>query len=376
MKRTFLWCLALTSLVGVTSCSQDETVDEPAARSKAIGFNSFINKGTRADVTNDNFKAFQVWTLETPAGGSGDFIISNAKIVKDDEGKWTYENPNDQAYWRAGSCFTFLGVAPSDKVTQTGGNVITVNADKANPDLASISFQNNVGDVDLVAALNKTFATTAWQTSDNTTAQMSFCHLLTKIHFAFKNEMEDGSMLQVSNVTITNSPLKGNAQLSYNNSTGRTEAVWTSMNAEPLSDNGVATLQFAGATKTLAGELESDVFDNTTNYYIKKGKTAQTVEKLMIPVNTVTLEVKFTINHKKGELVTSYDKTVDVTMPAGGWLSGNCYQLVATINSQNLANGDMKPITFSATVGDWIENLGQTQELPEEEPAPSPVRRR
>jgi len=379
MKKTFLFCLAMTGLVAVTSCSSEETVDEPKPKAKAIGFDSFINKSTRAEINNSNFNAFQVWALETPASGTGDFILSNATIKKNG-GAWEYQKDSDKAYWRAGSCFTFLGVAPADKVSQAGGNVITVDADKTNPNLANILFQNNTGDDDLVAALNKTFSTTAWTTTGNTTANMSFCHLLTKIHFAFENAMEDGSMLQVSDVTITNSPRKGRAALTYDDTSAKTEATWAAMNAEPLSSSDAATLQFAGAIKTLSGETDTDVFENTTGYYIKNKKTAQTIEKLMIPVNTTALEVKFTINHKKGSLVTTYPKTVTVSMPEGGWKSGNCYQLVATIKAANLANGDMAPITFSASVVDWVENANQTQTLPEsttsETPTPAPARRR
>jgi len=366
MKKTFLWCLALTSLVATTSCSQDEIVDEPTPQSHAIGFDSFINKGTRAEINNTNFNAFQVWALEKTADNNTDFILSNVKIRKDGS-NWIYDITSDQAYWRAGSCYTFLGVGPSENVSLIGaGRVITVNADKADPNIATIIFKNENGEVDLIAALNQTFQNTAWTAGSNATAQMNFCHLLTKIHFAFKNEMEDGSLLSISDVTITNSPLQGNAVLEYDPTKSTTSAIWTSLTAEPLSDT-YASLLFGAAVNPLKGENLNDVFENTTNYYIKNGKTAQTREKLMIPVNTTILEVKFTINHKKGDLITKYTKTVNVTTPEGGWLSGNCYQLVATINSKNISDSEWMPITFSANVIDWIENENQTQELPEPE---------
>lgn len=378
MKKNLLWCLALTSLVATTSCSQDETVDEPTPQRHAIGFSSFIDKATRAELTTSNLDAFQVWAYERTEGSTtGNYILDNSKIEKKSDGGWNYAIESQTAYWRPGSNYLFFGVAPADQVTQTSGSGsnITVTVNNENPQGASILFVNVNGETDLIASINDSFYTTPWTTGSSTTAAMSFNHLLSRIHFAFENGMQDGSSLEISNVAITDSPGKGQASVSK--ADGRTIATWKATAEAPIS-NTYANLNFAGATKPISGTI-NEVFENAggnVTAFIKNGQTAETKALLIIPQTSTTLHVDFTIKHKKGALETTYKKTgVAITMPAGGWKSGYCYQLKAKITAENIDEAEWKPILFQPIVVDWIEAGEQTLTVTGSS-TPTPVRRR
>lgn len=382
MKKNLLWCLALTSLVATTSCSQDETVDEPTPQRHAIGFSSFIDKATRAELSTSNLDAFKVWAYEKTEGSTtGNYILSNSKIEKKADGSWNYAIESQTAYWRPGSNYVFLGVAPADQVTQTSGSGsnITVTVNNENPQEASILFVNVNGETDLIASINDSFYTTPWTTGSPTTAAMSFNHLLSRIRFAFENGMQDGSSLEISNVTITDSPYKGQASVSKAAVAGgsRTEATWAATAEAPIS-NTYANLNFGGAIKAISG-TQTQVFENVggnVTAFIKNGHTAETKALLIIPDTNTPLHVDFTIKHKKGELETTYKKVgVVITMPAEGWKSGYCYQLKAKITAENIDESEWQPILFQPTVVDWIE-AGEQPFTVTGFSTPAPVRRR
>ena len=99
MKKSFLM-LGL-AVAAMTSCTNDEVLEQNQSTRKAIGFESFVNKGTRAadgyvDVTNEvtssNLKRFYVYGNDSETN-----IFDNVSVIKSGD-EWVMQESNEK-YW-------------------------------------------------------------------------------------------------------------------------------------------------------------------------------------------------------------------------------------------------------------------------------------
>ena len=326
MKKVFLMAVAAVAMLA--SCSNDETTGK-AVNGNTIKFDGFVNKsvkGAANDLNSTTFTSFQVWGLMSKGDQTGTPFVGTTVTKSGSE--WTY---NGNVYWENGYNYSFVAIAPA--------GFGTFNAPNTVGQWGSIDFENGEGTTDLIYAIDGTYATSAVSTEGQCprAINLTFNHLLSRVKFAFENAMDDGSTINVKDVTITNANTKATATL------GET-ATWAL-----AADDSTARLAF--------GNVILD--DPATDY--AAGVTKATDHKYMIPSTSADQKytVTFTVTRNHSGVTDQYNHEVE--LPAVTMEQGKSYQFVAELNAQNITGGDpddpdnpqLCPIQFTATVSDW-----------------------
>lgn len=321
----------------LASCSNDETMDV-ARNSQAIQFNSFVNKTTRAtDIDNDNFNAFQVWGLMEKDGQTGK-PFEGTKVTKSSGSEWSYSTP---VYWEDGYKYSFVAIAPA----AVNGNW-TFSAPTIVGQWGSIAFNNGEGTTDLIYDIDNTYASSPVTINDQCPAAINFTlkHMLSRVKFAFQNAMDDGSVINVTDVKITNANVKATATLDEN-------VTWTL-----ADDNTPASLDFGKVV------LDAEATSFAGN------ETKETDHKYMIPVigegKNYTVQFKVTRTHHGVTDVYEHE----VSLPSVVWAAGNSYAFVAKLEAKNIDpdNPNLCKIEFTAQVGEWGKFNNPATDLPVE----------
>ena len=307
MKKFFIMGMAAMGLA-LTACNHDETVE--GAKGNAIGFNTFVNNSTRAtDANNDNFTSFKVWGLMNKGEQTGTPFVG-VDVTKA-EGAWSYGTP---VYWEKGYSYSFVALAPNDAYTFTAPTVINT--------WGSLTFDNKTGETDLLYATQK--QGTVEGNTCPPAVNMTFNHMLSRVRFQFKNGMDDGSKLTVTDVKITDAYTNGTATLAEN----LNALTWT--------------------TETTTGNL---AFDNAETVGFAQSEFCTTGHKYMIPAEKA-YNVTFTVTREYNGVTDSYNHKV--TLPVTTMTQGLSYQFVAEFTSNNIdPDNELCPIKFTATVNDW-----------------------
>lgn len=302
MKKFLFLGIAATAMFA--SCTNDEMVEMNP--SSAIGFETFVDKSTRAaeDVTKANLTLFEVYGWRTK--GLVTEQIFNAQEVTAADGVCTY---SPLQYWVGGYAYDFEAVAP-----KSGEKGVTFNDSyKA----STITFVSD-SETDLIyASASKNLSSSDYGTLDSDPGKvgLTFGHLLSRVKFTFINGAVAGSAakIAVTDVKITNAGTEG----VYTPSTG----TW------------------AAATATGAVSFAST---NITD--IEGGNSGETEHKYLIPYNVSGYSVSFTVTMTQGSVSDSFDYTV--TLPTYTLEKGNSYNFKATFNPG-------EPIVFTADVTPW-----------------------
>ena len=319
MKKLFIMGLAAMGLA-LTACNSDETVE--MAKGNAIGFKTFVNNSTRAtDTEESNFTAFKVWgkmSKDNQTGTPFDGVV----VSKDAQKGWIYTTP---VYWENGYSYSFVALAPVDAFTMTAPN--------AYQNYGSIAFNNyaKAGETDLVYAAKDCGEVTVAANTCPKAVDLTFNHMLARVRFQFKNAMDDGSTLTVTDVKITNAYKSGTAEL---------KAVFNDL---------------AWVTDEATGEL---AFDNATTIKFAQDASCVTGHKYMIPA-TETYQVTFKVTRNHNGVTDEYTHTVD--LPVTAMKPGMSYQFTAEFTHENI-NPDqvLCPIVFTAKVNSWGDEFDNT----------------
>lgn len=325
MKKIFF--LGLAAVAVLASCSKDKTLE--VSDSRAISFESFVGmstKGAADDITNETFNSFQVWGLMSKDGQTGKPF--DGTVVTNSGSGWTYGSTQ---YWEDGYNYSFVAIAPSE------AEAWSFNAPSTVGEWGTIDFNNGDGTTDLIYDIDDTYVNQAVETANQCPAaiKFNFSHLLSRVKFSFTNAMEDGSLLNVTDVTITNANTQATATL------GAT-ATWA--------------LGFNNTTAALAfGNVI--LAEEATDF--AQGAAVETDHKYMIPVlgDGQKYTVTFTITREfAGGLVNTYYHSVE--LPDITWTAGYSYDFSATIDHTNITGGgeddpDLCPIQFEAEVTPW-----------------------
>lgn len=341
MKKLLFIGLAATAMLA--GCSNDETVE--MAQQNAIAFDGFVNKSTRGianDITNDGtngttaFTTFKVWGLMAKDGQTGNPFVGT-EVTKNGS-NWTYTTP---VYWENGYNYSFVALAPTSEADN-------FTAPTTVGEYGSIAFDNGDGTTDLIMDTDGTWATTAVSTENSCPASINFTfkHLLSRVKFQFTNGMDDGSVINVTEVKIKDANTKATAALSLDNAT------WTLD-----TDNLPQELSFGDVI------LE----DNETNF--AGNTTKETDHKYMIPAlsDGQKYTVEFTVTRTFNGVTETY-KPHEVQLPDVTMEQGHSYAFVATLKAENInPDAELCPIEFTATVSGWEDfNTPGTEILPEE----------
>ena len=315
MKKLFIMGLAAMGLA-LTACNSDETVE--MAKGNAIGFKTFVNNSTRVatDATTTNLESFKVWGKMKKGDQTGT-PFDGVVVSKDAQKGWTYTTP---VYWENGYSYSFVALAPVDAFTMTAPN--------AYQNYGSIAFNNDAkaGETDLVYAAKDCGEVTVAANTCPQAVDLTFNHMLARVRFQFKNAMDDGSTLTVTDVKITNAYKSGTAEL---------KAVFTDL---------------AWVTDVETGEL---AFDNATTTQFAQNASCVTGHKYMIPA-TKAYKVTFKVTRIHNGVTDEYTHTVD--LPETAMQPGKSYQFTAEFTHENI-NPDqvLCPIVFTATVNPWVD---------------------
>lgn len=315
MKKLFIMGLAAMGLA-LTACNSDETVE--MAKGNAIGFKTFVNNSTRVatDATTTNLESFKVWgkmKKDDQTGTPFDGVV----VSKDAQKGWTYTTP---VYWENDYSYSFVALAPVDAFTMTAPN--------AYQNYGSIAFNNyaKAGETDLVYAAKDCGKVTVAANTCPQAVDLTFNHMLSRVRFQFKNAMDDGSILTVTDVKITNAYKSGTAEL---------KAVFNDLKWVP---------------DEATGEL---AFDNATTTQFAQNVSCVTGHKYMIPA-TQAYRVTFKVTRTHNGVTDEYTHTVD--LPETPMQPGKSYQFTAEFTHENI-NPDqvLCPIVFTATVNPWVD---------------------
>ena len=310
MKKLFIMGLAAMGLA-LTACNSDETVE--MAKGNAIGFKTFVNNSTRVatDATTTDLKSFKVWGLMNDGTQTGTPFVGK-EVTKGTDGGWSYETP---VYWEKGYAYSFVALAPNDAYTFNAPTVIN--------NWGSLTFNNDAGETDLIYATAKQ-ETVAGNTCPSP-VDLTFNHMLSRVRFQFENGMDDGSVLTVSNVKITDAYTSGTATLAEQ----LTGLSWT-------PGQGTGELEFGGADA------------------MKQNAKKETGHKYMIPA-TKDYKLSFTVTRVHHGVTDVYNHN-DVPLQGLTFEPGKSYQLTAKFTANNInPEEELCSITFTATVNPWVD---------------------
>lgn len=297
--RKSLFLLGVT-VATLSSCTQSEVL-EVAGSNKAIGFDAFVNKSIRADITTDNINHFKVF-----GGYDGNYTnVFNDEKVSGSKGSWTYDNTQ---YWTKGKTYTFQAYAPEGATASATANGVNFTGFTAD------------GETDLLVSGVKTVSEVN-TASDPEKVQFSFRHVLSKIKFTFSTTLNNVN-IAISDLKVQQVPNTGN----YTNS---------------------------GSTGSWGSPSGTKDYDLTVAEQVTKSNAKSSSEIIVMPQTFsqgLTVSFKVTVT---GGLSLTADHTV--TLPTTAWEEGKCYNYKAELTPENIDPlNPLKPVEFGdPTVDGW-----------------------
>jgi hypothetical protein len=316
MKKNLL--LLGVAVAALSSCTNNEVIE--MAENRAIGFESFVGKPTKAvtEITDAGIRSFCVY------GGYNDMthVFNNQEVTSENGTEWSY---TPTRYWVAGKDYKFAAYAPKaveNKIeTDFNNGHLNVKDYVSNPTLQ----------YDLIYSGGITKTPSAEETG---TVNFQFEHLLSMIKFTF----ESGFTKDIS-VTISDLKVFGmNSTATYTGSSeswGDATVVVTTPGFEEMSGKTVAEIPSEGEET--------------------KAESAQFV---VIPQTSpdVTVSFKATVNDAKGGEVVA--KVLSGTITAPIWKKGLRYNYTIKISGDDAG---LKPIVIGdPTVTGWPDFTGGT----------------
>ena len=342
MKKSFLMLgLAVAAL---SSCTNDEVIDMNQSNQKAIGFESFVNKGTRTigetttpTIVGEAISGLNKFYVYGYHGTTPDFngTTVNGSVVT---GAMVWNHTDATRYW-ADDTYYFAAYANGNSADPLQ-NVSFASQKLTIPDYTvtyttAADTKTTTDAPDLVAAIKEEIGTKQREAKVNFT----FKHLLTKIKFHIVNNNTQGLTVDITNVVVSNVKNIGTFASTYSN--GNWEPAQTDW-----TPSGNAVTNFIPITaKSLAVSNANDTDDEVTSdefYVIPQALTDDGIK------------ISFTANYKQGESIVSTQnvdltlKKVDQVLSHTSWTPG--YSYVYTIGLPQTAT----PIEFGTpSVSTW-----------------------
>lgn len=307
MKKSFL--MLGVAAMALASCTNEEVLN--VAENRAIGFDAFVGKPTKAVMTDEAFREFSVFGGYE---GSLNNVFDNQKVSSTDGTNWTY---SPTKYWTEGKTYTFQAYSPFID-PETASATATATAQ-------GVNFSGFVadGETDLLVS---NVASMSGSTPD--VINLTFRHILSLIDFKFSTDI-NGATITISDLTVNALPNVGN----YTNNT--TTGTW-----EKTTGNKDYTMTVA---------------DGVT---IDEPQTSTSAIVLPQTPGEKTIEVTFKVNATGSIEITNAEHTV--YLPTTPLMEGNHYTYTAEITAGNIDPGNpLEEIKFGdPTVSDWVPVSG------------------
>ena len=314
MKKILVSVLAIAGLV---ACNNEDVVREQNLN-EAITFDGiFVENATRANdpsIKTETIEEFFVWAYMNETTG---YVFNDERVYRSG-GSWTNDN---LTYWLPGNHYYFAAFAGDRSDVKTLPTAMEKNG------LGVVEFTNVEGTNDILYSEFDVFA----ENKEVGPVKLVFEHLLSKVKFTFANGFVN------KNTTVVVKDIKMVAP-----------AVATiDLSAEPIDETG------AMAWTDHSGEVVLDFGDmNGAANLEVNAKASSDNERLTIPAGAdkeykITFDVEVFYGEKRG-----MTESMEVVLKGFEFVAGRAYNLVATINQENL---DLNAIEFEVIVDEWIE---------------------
>lgn len=334
-KNLFLLGLAVAAM---TSCTNDEVVEVNQSTQKAIEFESFVNKTTRAITETtapgqnvltglQKFYVYGYYNGDTQAITEFDGWTVTRKEVTENQVTsllWEYTVPSGktQPYWTNNNYY-FAAVAQGnneEKVENVTFGPVTVTADDGTETTTegvlkienfTVAYQNNqtvtvCNANDLVADI----VDVQGSTGKTERVGFNFDHLLSKIQFKITNTSEDGSTVDITAVKINGLKYKGTF----------------------TADRDNTGADFSDALKYTNWSSTADIYTDFIAYQATEGvapdATLTSGEFLVLPQDLASLTVTLTATYRdsNGSIVDKQDLTLNLSQTNyTSWEPQNAY---------------------------------------------------
>lgn len=306
--------LAVTAVLAITSCSQNEEFENPAQKTE-IGFNTIVSNTTRAAVTDiEGLKksGFTVYAYNTGAEKVGaaltNPIMDGLAVTHPNGGNWTFTGTY---YWPFNDYVQFFAYATDVAVTE-----YSVAGEAGYPTLkyAIASTADQQKDFVVAKVLDQQKIAEA--------LQLSFSHALTQINFSVIGV--DNNKYKISSISIEGVAASG----VYSFETGK----WTATSNET---SGKYTYPIAA---------DASVSSSTTAVALDQPNGA-----LMLMPQAMTENANIKINYSvySGETQISQSESTIQLKETSAWEAGKKVRYTL-----KLANGAAS-MTFAPEVGPW-----------------------
>lgn len=295
MKKSLL-VLGL-AVAAFTSCSNDEVLD--INKNTNIGFDAFVNKGTRNVAETTTLSKFFVY------GYYGTTNVFNGTEVTKDGLIWKY-NGGNHTEWTSGNYYfgAYANGAAADALSNVSfaSGKLTIEGytvNNANDLVAAVKNVNNSG-------------------FTNPTVDLTFQHMLSKVCFELTNASSEALTMKVTDITFDVNTV---GTCEYDG----TDVSWKEF-ASPTA------LTYPGTTANIA-----------------QGGVHATKENLVIPGQTIpTVDITVTFyNSSDTEIDTKTFNDVSLAVAGDVWKAGYAYKYTAEIKPT------MPTIEFNASIEDW-----------------------
>lgn len=347
MKKSLLM-LGL-AVAAMTSCTNDEVLEQAQPVQKAIGFESFVNKGTRAvtETTSEITKFYAYGYYNEGNSTNGEVVFTGTEVSRTSAiaTDWTYDldanvADNQVAYWTK-NVYQFAGYANGNSANALNG--VTFANTNSTPTLTITDYVVDDGN-DLVAGLTKVDNKTANKSGDK--VSLTFKHLLSKVKFTVINNDEKYKMRITSPLTITGVNTKGTCTVTASGAT------WVNATSVVNRENFVPVAATAGSEYIL---ITSDNKVESEEYFV----LPQTLSNVV----TFSITAEFYDDHDQVVATKTFTETTIVpesedeeAVAVTAWQPGYVYNYIISLPTA------AKPIVFGTpTISGWVD--GGTIEL-------------
>lgn len=380
MKKNLLMTAAVIAAL-LTGCSTDEEIANIETSAKnAIGFNIVSNGAeTKATIYGNGSKdfGFDVFAFDNLGnyfmGKEGEhgytqnedlsFTHDGVQIIPSTAGNWVYKNAEEMAYWPTTNSLNFYAVSPTNFDAQYyySHYLWSIKSDKQTIVYRTTNeFQTNIKDLDVMYAVAK------GQTKNTKqgVVQLNFKHILSQVLFRAK--------VQYESMTVTIKEMK-----IYNIALGGT-FTFPSADVEPTLRNWEST----------KANIHMFVKNANTNQVVVKSAenpvdiTDESNPMLLIP-QTLTAWNTSISKEEANKAENSFQSYLEVIckieqnnatvhdgplyIPFGTeWQPGKRYIYTLNFGGGYDDHGKpiLTPITFDASVENWIGASGYTEQIP------------
>ena len=365
-KQYFMMAIAATMFA---ACSQTEVIDEVVDNStpKSIGFNTFVDKSTRAGVNstklNDFYPTFNVYGWKSIDGGANwqnvfdnvtneYFENDGAGTVVYTSGKpsneWTVTDPFKPAWYYAGirywdklaTNYQFCAYAPiaaSSEVVATSEGVIKIGTETAPITVDGKNLQATPTNALIYSGFDKDYMT-AVSTEKQEEVDLTFTHELAKLNVKVQKDASYKSTQALFITTLEILNLKNQGYFVRNATPSKTWTVSTS------STEG--TFAMGAGNRNLANPADDDkkyvIEQLLLPQGIKKATTASSTAEFTEACVHITYTIGTEVFDGYYALNNIFDNANDYTFEGG-----NEYTLTITVGPA--------PIHFTPSVTAWTE---------------------